>query len=63
MSKETKRQANFRLPKNLLDDLRLVSETTGDPQSEIVRRGIEQKVERLKSKLNLTEKREAAAVV
>ena len=62
MKQEPKRQANFRLPEQLLEDLRLVSETTGDSQSEIVRKTVEQKLERLKTKLNLNEKTEVVTI-
>ena len=61
MSKEPTRQANFRLPEQLLDDLKLVSETTGDSQTEIIKKAVEPKIERLKIKHNLNEKETAAA--
>ncbi len=60
MNKEPKRQANFRLPEQLLEDLRLVSDTGGDSQSEIVRKAVEQKVERLKTKHKLSDSAEVA---
>lgn len=59
MTKQTKKQANFRLPEQLLADLRLVTQDGRESQSEIVRDAIEKKVERLKTKIA---KREAATV-
>lgn len=62
MSKETLQQANFRLPKELLDDLREVSKIEPGSQSEIVRKGISEKVKRLKTKHGLNEKVEAPVI-
>ncbi len=50
MNKEPLKQANFRLPPDLLDDLRKVSEVDDDSQSEIARKAITEKVKRLKTK-------------
>lgn len=60
MNKETKKQANFRLPGELMDDLKQVSEATNDSQTEIVRKAIEQKLNRIKN--GLQKKQQAAAV-
>lgn len=42
--KTQKRQANFRLPETLLDELREVAEQTDRPQSEIVREAVKEKI-------------------
>lgn len=65
MSKENKKvQANYRLPENLLEDLKLVSDPAYEnkPQTEIVQTAIEQKVRRLKNKHKLGDNVEAATV-
>ena len=53
-------QANFRLPAELLTDLKKVADQSGESQTEIVKTAVIQKVNRLKNKFNLNEK--AAAV-
>lgn len=55
MMKEPLKQANFRLPKTLLDDLRTVSQMDKDSQSEIVRKSVAARVKRLKLRHKITE--------
>lgn len=55
MNKETTRQANFRLPETLLDDLKKVAEVDPDKsQTTIVKTAIERDVKRLQKKLGIT---------
>lgn len=61
MSKESKKQANFRLPEPLLDDLRTVSEIIGDSQTELVTEAIEEKLQKEKKKRTFIKKVEVAA--
>lgn len=62
MSKEKNKQANFRLPEPLLDDLQKVADKSGDSQTDIVKKAVRQQVNRLKNKYNLNEKAETVAV-
>lgn len=50
MSKEKTKQANFRLPESLLDDLQKLAEQTPHSQTDIVTKGVRQQVRRLKAK-------------
>jgi hypothetical protein len=51
MAKEKTRQANWRLPESLLSDLREVAEKAEIPVTDVVRGGLRERVNRLKSKL------------
>lgn len=51
MKKQQNKQANYRLPETLLNDLREVAEETQMPQSLIVRAGVQEKINRLKTQI------------
>lgn len=51
MKKQRNKQANYRLPETLLNDLREVAEETQMPQSLIVRTGVQEKINRLKTQI------------
>jgi hypothetical protein len=61
MKREKTRQANWRLPETLLDELREVSEKTETPLTDIVRSGLQERVNRLKAKI-AREERSSEAV-
>ena len=58
MKKPTK-QANFRLPEHLLEELQEVAETLDTTQTEIVKKGVERRIKEIKARLPKLE--EAAA--
>jgi hypothetical protein len=60
MAKEKTRQANYRLPESLLSDLYEVSERADIPVTNIVRGGIRERVNRIKSKLAKEEQQKQA---
>ena len=51
MKKEETKQANWRLPVTLIEELQEVVEETGGSQTELVREAIQQKVARKKRQL------------
>ena len=53
MDKDKLKQANFRLPEQLLEDLREVSKKDKDSQADIARKGIADKVKKLKKKYQI----------
>lgn len=55
MSKENLQQANFRLPEQLLEDLRKVAQIDPESQSEIARKGIAKEVTKRKKKYQIEE--------
>lgn len=63
MRKEPNKQANFRLPEALLNELREVAEVKEMSQTDIVRDGLQEKINRIKSGIQRQrEKQEAVAI-
>lgn len=58
MKKEEKIQANYRLPKSLLSDLKSVAEETGENQTTIVRESLQTKVQSLQRKIQKRKEKE-----
>ena len=63
MKKEKTKQANYRLPKSLLNDLKFVSEHRDESQSAIVQSAVREKVSRLKRNILVQQERAQAATV
>lgn len=60
MKKEKNIQANYRLPESLLNDLKEVADATQVSQSQIVKEGVQDRVNRLKK--NLERRQRSVAV-
>lgn len=62
MRKPKTRQANWRLPEPLLRDLRDLAQKTDTPLTDIVRSGLQERVNRLKSRLAKEQREKEAAL-